>query len=140
MFIWDVLMWQAIIILSVFSFFSASQWAKESESVWWDNKQPFCTMGPCWWASPAVQNHLFTHCGRSYWWICKCCNSFISTKMFSVDCLVYKKPPALFVVHFGHFVGSLVIIGNAEKPLFVQFFFLFTKLMKNIQFNEPTFV
>lgn len=84
------------------SFFSASQWTKESESVRWDNKQPFCTVGPCWWAGSAIQNHLFTHCGRSYWWICKCCNSFMSTEIFSLDCLGYRKTPVLLAVHFGH--------------------------------------
>lgn len=48
-------------------------------------------MGPCWWASPAVQNHLFTHCGRPYRWICKFCNSLVSTEMFSVNPLGYRK-------------------------------------------------
>lgn len=76
---------------SVFSLSSASQWSKECESVWRDHKQPFCPMGPCWWASSAVQNHLFTHYGRPYRWICKFSNALISPEMFSVGSFRLQK-------------------------------------------------
>lgn len=81
--------------------FSSTKWSKESTGLWGDDQQPLCSLGSCWWASSAIQDHLFSYRWWPNWWICKYSNT---------------KVPGSASFHHVMTWGSLLLEGLIKRP------------------------